>query len=84
MLSDANAKRLRTAVEILREVLAAAGIPLDHDETKLPHQDEENPPPPPSIMPHSTAPSAMPNELKEVTSAEIKAGLDILAEVSAW
>ncbi|MCK2222088.1 2'-5' RNA ligase family protein, partial (plasmid) [Actinomadura sp. ATCC 31491] len=30
VLSDANAKRLRTALGILREVLAAAGIPVDH------------------------------------------------------
>ncbi|MET7335944.1 2'-5' RNA ligase family protein [Nonomuraea sp. NPDC005650] len=87
VLSDANAKRLRTALSILREVLAAAGIPVDHDKTEIPVQDEENPPPPPSIMPDSTAPSAMPNELKEhvvLTGEEIRAGLDIIAEVKAW
>lgn len=84
VLSDANAKRLRTALGILREVLAAAGIPVDHDKTEIPVQDEENPPPPPSIMPDSTAPSAMPNELKVLTGEEIRAGLDIIAEVAAW
>ncbi|MFG1977015.1 2'-5' RNA ligase family protein [Nonomuraea fuscirosea] len=87
VLSDANAKRLRTALHILREVLAAAGMPVDHDKTEIPVQDEENPPPPPSIMPDSTAPSAMPNELKTglvLTAEEIQAGLDIVAEVKAW
>ncbi|MER5322378.1 hypothetical protein [Streptosporangium roseum] len=79
VLSDANAKRLITAARTLREVLAAAGIDWeDHKVPKAPPQ-EEQPPQPPSIMPDSTAPSAMPAELKELTPAEILAGLEVMA-----
>ncbi|WP_433542069.1 hypothetical protein ACQP10_37925 (plasmid) [Streptosporangium sandarakinum] len=79
VLSDANAKRLITAARTLREVLAAAGIEWDdHKTPKEPPQDEQ-PPQPPSIMPDSTAPSAMPAELKELTPEEILAGLEVMA-----
>lgn len=93
VLSDANAKRLKTALDILREVLAAAGI-TDHTEPERPPQDGENPPPPPSIMPDSTAPSALPNELKQhpsqeegvqvLSPEEIRQAAELVAEVKAW
>ncbi|MFI9845120.1 2'-5' RNA ligase family protein [Nonomuraea sp. NPDC051941] len=90
VLSDANARKLRTAASILREVLAAAGIGMDDEPAKPRVNEDEQLPPPPSIMPDSTAPSAMPNDLKEqpaageelreeISPSEIKAAQDLLA-----
>ncbi|MGW0486177.1 2'-5' RNA ligase family protein [Nonomuraea sp. NPDC003214] len=91
VLSDANAKRLRTAYETIGEVLTAAGYLSDKPVEQV--NDDEQVPPPPSIMPDSTAPSAMPNDLKEqpaapememtvISAEELKAGLDLLADAA--
>ncbi|MEU6998954.1 hypothetical protein [Nonomuraea sp. NPDC046570] len=82
VLSDRNLKRMRQAVEILQEIMKEAGAwedPDEHDPTK--HQHPEMPIEP-TIMPDSTAPSALPSELKQLTTEQLGAGravLDFLA-----
>ncbi|GAA2411399.1 hypothetical protein GCM10010404_81650 [Nonomuraea africana] len=83
VLSDRNLKRMRQAVEILQEIMKEAGgwEELDeHDPAR--HQPPEMPPEP-TIMPDSTAPSAMPNELKHLTAEELGAGRAVLEFLAA-
>ena len=79
VLSGRNAERIRSAVRSLLEVLREAGIEIDFDEDGPPVDDGELPPEP-SVMPDSTAPSAMP-EVKTLTAEQVRAGREILAEV---
>lgn len=78
VLSDANAKRLRQAMAILAEVLTSAGI--DHDPvpaSRKPNQEQELPPEP-AIYPDSTAPSALPSQMKQLTEQEWAAAEAVL------
>ncbi len=80
VLSDQNGKRLRAAVLNLLAVLKTAGIDVGEvDRPEWPKQAPDQLPPDPVVMPDSTAPSALPNELKQITPEEFAAGLDILA-----
>ncbi|MER5649708.1 2'-5' RNA ligase family protein [Streptosporangium sp. NPDC002524] len=70
VLSDANGKKLRQAVEILHEVLLSAGISHDPTPVEPPKPSEPVLDSYPSVMPDSTAPSALPMALKQQNTAE--------------
>ncbi|MBG0818976.1 2'-5' RNA ligase family protein [Planomonospora sp. ID82291] len=81
VLSDRNLKRMRQAVDILTEIMKEAGgwdDPREHDPAR--RQPPEMPPEP-TILPDSTAPSALPTELKMLTVADLAAGRAILESV---
>ncbi|WP_433357727.1 2'-5' RNA ligase family protein (plasmid) [Microtetraspora malaysiensis] len=82
MLSGSNAKKLRAAVLSLLDILKRAGIDLssavEKPEWPKQHDDADLLQDPP-IMPDSTAPSALPSEMKSISAEEWAAGLDIVA-----
>ncbi|GAA4209279.1 hypothetical protein GCM10022252_75540 [Streptosporangium oxazolinicum] len=82
VLSAPNAKRLRAAVASLLAVLRGAGLGLDDlEEERDQSQDTEELPLEATIHPDSTAPSALPSEMKGLvlTQEELDAAADIEA-----
>ncbi|MGP3910918.1 hypothetical protein [Nonomuraea sp. 10N515B] len=82
VLSDRNLRRMQQAADILKEIMREVGVdvPDEHDPTR--RQPPELPPEP-MIHPDSTAPSALPEEVKTLTVEQLHAGkaiLDFLAE----
>ncbi|WP_170223052.1 2'-5' RNA ligase family protein [Nonomuraea turkmeniaca] len=83
VLSDANAKRLRQAMAILAEVFTSAGISHDPVPHEKPKKHDQELPPEPAIYPDSTAPSALPSQMKQLTDQEWAAADDLLDFASA-
>ncbi|MGW2221539.1 2'-5' RNA ligase family protein [Nonomuraea sp. NPDC001684] len=88
VLSDRNMRRMAQAVDILREIMREAGVEVEDEHDPARRQPPELPPEP-GVKPDSTAPSALPNEAKqlaevaELTPEQLHAGraiLDFLAE----
>ncbi|MBG0818767.1 2'-5' RNA ligase family protein [Planomonospora sp. ID82291] len=77
VLSDNNARRLRQAMAILAEVLTSAGIDHEPIRDPEPHKQQEMPPEP-AVYPDSTAPSALPDELKHLSAEQWRAGEKLL------
>ncbi|MFG6197769.1 2'-5' RNA ligase family protein [Nonomuraea sp. JJY05] len=82
VLSDRNLRRMQQAVDMLKEIMREAGVdvPDEHDPTR--RQPPELPPEP-MVHPDSTAPSALPEEVKTLTAEQLHAGQAILEFLAA-
>ncbi|SDH67413.1 hypothetical protein SAMN05421505_12032 [Sinosporangium album] len=78
VLSSANAKDLTAAVANLITVMRRAGIDIP-DPGKPAESQPERLPEEPTTHPDSTAPSALPVEMKTLSAAEIAEGAEIMA-----
>ncbi|WP_449061736.1 2'-5' RNA ligase family protein [Planomonospora algeriensis] len=83
VLSDRNLKRMRQAVDILTEIMKEAGGWEEPPGNGPARRGFPELPPEPSITPDSTAPSALPTELKALTGEQVRAGRDILGFLAA-
>ncbi|MGA4990409.1 2'-5' RNA ligase family protein [Nonomuraea bangladeshensis] len=82
VLSDRNLRRMAQALDILKEIMREAGVEVADEHDPARRQAPELPPEP-MTHPDSTAPSALPEEVKTLTVEQLHAGkaiLDFLAE----
>ncbi|WP_043636822.1 2'-5' RNA ligase family protein [Nonomuraea candida] len=82
VLSDRNMRRMQQAVDILREILREAGVEVEDEHDPFRRQPPELPPEP-MTHPDSTAPSALPDEVKTLTAEQLHAGKAVLDYLAA-
>lgn len=70
VLSDRNVRRMQQAVDMLKEILREAGVEIEDEHDPARRQPPEMPPEP-GVAPDSTAPSALPNEVKGLTDEQL-------------
>ncbi|MEU4703366.1 2'-5' RNA ligase family protein [Nonomuraea dietziae] len=80
VLSAANASDIARAMASLLAVLRRAGVEITDPDKPAEHEPERLPEEP-TVRPDSTAPSALPAEMKSLTAAEIAEGAEIMAAV---